>query len=156
LFALDRQSGTLAFTIADPHSDWDGWTMGTAPVLTHDGDIVATHDGRMIRFDVQGRRIEWEVDRHFRGQATVKGDVIFANDGGALTAWNAVGGTLLWTWIAPGSEALDGNIVATDSHVFLQSASRTYAVNLSTRTVDWSHRRVSSPASLARSPPASR
>lgn len=139
LYVLDRQAGTLAFTIPDPNFAWDGWSMNTAPVLTHDGDIVATHDGRLLRFDVQGRRIEWELSRNFRGQATVKGDVIVANDGGTLTAWNAVTGTLLWSWIAPGSQALDGNIVVTDTHVFVQSTSMTYAVDLSTRAIDWSY-----------------
>ena len=139
LYVLDRQAGTLAFTIPDPNFDWNGWSMSTAPVLTYDGDIVVTHDGRLLRFDVQGRRIEWELNRNFVGQATVKGDVILANDGGTLTAWNAVAGTLLWSWIAPGSEALDGNIVVTDTHVFVQSTSSTYAVNLSTRTIDWSY-----------------
>jgi hypothetical protein len=139
LYVLDRQAGTLAFTIPDPNFEWNGWSMNTAPVLTYDGDIVATHDGRLLRFDVQGRRIEWELNRSFLGQATVKGDVIFANDGGTLTAWNAVAGTLLWSWSAPGSDALDGNIVVTHTHVFVQSATSTYAVNLSTRVIDWSY-----------------
>ncbi len=123
LYVLDRQAGTLAFTIPDPSFEWNGWSMDTAPMLTYDGDVVVTHDGRLLRFDVQGRRIEWELDRNFLGQATVKGDVIFANDGGTLTAWNAVAGTLLWSWIPPGSEVVDGNIVVTDTHVFLQSTS---------------------------------
>ncbi len=139
LYVLDRQTGTRAFTIPDPNFDWNGWSMRTAPVLTHDGDIVATHDGRLLRFDVQGRRIEWELNRSFTGQATVAGNVIFAIDAGALTAWHAIAGTLLWTWIAPGSQALDGNIVVTDSHAFVQSTSSTYAVNLATRTIDWSY-----------------
>jgi hypothetical protein len=139
LYVLDRQTGTLAFTIPDTNFQWDGWSMGTAPVLTHDGDVLATHDGRLIRFDVQGRRIDWEVDRNFLGQATVRGDVIYVNDGGTLTAWNALAGTLLWTWIGPGGGGVDGNIVVTDTHVFVQSTSTTYAVRLSTRTIDWSY-----------------
>lgn len=139
LYVLDRQAGTLAFTIPDPNFEWNGWSMDTAPVLTRDGDIVAAHDGRLLRFDVQGRRIQWEVDRNFLGQAAVKDDVIFANDGGTLTAWHAGAGTWLWSWIPPGGAVLDGNIVVTDTHVFVQSTSSTYAVRLSTRTIDWSY-----------------
>lgn len=139
LYVLDRLTGTPAFSIPDPNFDWNGWTMGTAPVLTHDGDVVASHDGRLIRFDVQGRRIQWELDRDFRGQASLRGDVIYANDGGTLTAWNAANGALLWTWLGPASGVMTGNIVVTDSHAFVQSSSTTYAVNLATRAVDWSY-----------------
>jgi outer membrane protein assembly factor BamB len=101
LYVLNRGTGKLVFMIPDPNFSWDGWSMRTAPVLTHDGDIVATHDGRLIRFDVQGRRIAWEVDRDFWGQATVRGNVIYVNDGGRLTAWDAVNGTFLAAWSGP-------------------------------------------------------
>lgn len=136
---MNRGTGKLVFMIPDPNFSWDGWSMRTAPVLTHDGDIVATHDGRLIRFDVQGRRIAWEVDRDFWGQATVRGNVIYVNDGGRLTAWDAVNGTFLAAWSGPGSATIEGKIVVTDTHVFVQSFTTTYAVNLSTRRVDWSY-----------------
>lgn len=139
LRVVDRQTGALAFTIADADVDWYGTSRGTAPLLTPDGDVLATRGGRLIRFDVHGRQIQWAVARNFRGQPTLKGDVILANDGGTLTAWDAFQGTLLWTWFGPGSEVIVGNIVATDTHAFVQSASKTYAVNLATRQIDWSY-----------------
>lgn len=43
------------------------------------------------------------------------------------------------TWIGPGGATISGNIVVTDSHVFVQSGSATHAVNLSTRSIDWSY-----------------
>lgn len=139
LYVQDRQTGATVFSIPDPNFSWNGWSMGTAPVLTHDGDVLATHDGRLLRFDVQGRRIQWELKRDFRGQFAVHGDVIYANDGGTLTAWNALTGGLLWTWLGPGAGVMTGNIVVTDTHAFVQSSTTTYAVNLATRLVDWSY-----------------
>lgn len=139
LYVLDRHTGTQAFMIPDPNFQWNGWTMNVAPVLTADGDVIATHDGRLIRFDVQGRRIEWERKRNFAGQATLAGNVIYANDGGTLTAWDAVQGTLLWSWFGPGGETITGNLVATSTHVFVQSAATTYAVNVVTRQAEWSY-----------------
>lgn len=139
LYVRDRQTGAAAFSIADPNFEWNGWTMDTAPVLTHDGDVLATHDGRLIRFDVQGRQIQWELNRDFRGQFAVRGDVIYANDGGTLTAWNALTGGVLWTWLGAGSGVMTGNIVVTDTHAFVQSATTTYAVNLTTRATEWSY-----------------
>lgn len=139
LYVRDRQTGAAVFSIPDPNFSWNGWSMHTAPVLTHDGDVLATHDGRLLRFDVQGRRIQWELKRDFRGQFAVNGDVIYANDGGTLTAWNAQTGGLLWTWLGPGSGVMTGNIVVTDTHAFVQSSTTTYAVNLSSRATDWSY-----------------
>jgi len=139
LYVLDRHTGAQAFMIPDPNFQWNGWTMNVAPVLTADGDVIATHGGRLVRFDVQGRRIEWERARNFTGQATLAGNVIYANDGGTLTAWDAVQGTLLWSWFGPGGETITGNLVATTTHVFVQSATTTYAVNLATRQAEWSY-----------------
>lgn len=139
LYVLDRQTGVQAFMIPDLNFQWNGWTMSVAPVLTTDGDVIATHDGRLIRFDVQGQRIEWERKRAFNGQVTLAGNVIYANDGGTLTAWDAVQGTLLWSWFGSGGETITGNLVATTTHVFVQSATTTYAVNLTTRQADWSY-----------------
>ena len=139
LYVRDRQTGAAVFSIPDPNFSWNGWSMNTAPVLTHDGDVLATHDGRLLRFDIQGRRIQWELRRDFRGQFAVAGDVVYANDGGTLTAWNALTGGLLWTWLGPGSGVITGNIVVTDTHAFVQSSTTTYAVNLTTRATDWSY-----------------
>lgn len=139
LYVLDRHTGAQVFMIPDPNFQWNGWTMNTAPVLTADGDVIATHNGRLMRFDVQGRRIEWERKRSFAGQVALAGGVIYANDGGTLTAWDAVQGTLLWSWFGPGGETITGNMVATTTHVFVQSASTTHAVNVTTRQAEWSY-----------------
>jgi outer membrane protein assembly factor BamB len=138
LYVRDRQTGAAVFSIPDPNASSNGF-MSTAPVLTHDGDVLATYGGRLIRFDVQGRAIQWELSRDFRGQVAAKGDVIYANDGGTLTAWNALTGGLLWTWLGPGSGVMTGNIVVTDTHAFVQSSTTTYAVNLATRATEWSY-----------------
>lgn len=139
LYVMDRQTGVVEFSIADRNFDWNGWSMHLAPVLTNDGDIVAIQDGRLIRFDVDGRSIDWEMSRSFSGQPSIAGETLFAIDSNSLTAWNAATGDYQWTWAPTGGDSVVGNIIATDSHIFVQSRTTTYAVNLSTREADWSY-----------------
>ena len=137
LYVLNRTTGTREFTISDPQFDWNGWSMNLAPVLTDDGDVIAIHDGRLIRFDVDGRTIDWEMQRSFSGQPTVAGNVIYAIDSSTLTAWDVSTGDYLWGWTPSGGERVVGNLIATDTHILAQSTSSTFAVNLATGVEDW-------------------
>lgn len=136
LYVLDRASGQLLHRIDDPNFDWNGWSMNLAPVLGGAGDVIAIHDGRLIRFDLDARNIAWELSRHFVGQPCVARGVIYAIDSGALTAWDQLTGTLLWSW-AP-VENLTESVIVTDTHVIVGSSQSTYVVNVDTHGDDWS------------------
>jgi hypothetical protein len=135
LTVVNRQTGLVAYSISDPGFEWNGWSMNLAPVLGGANDVLAIHDGRLIRFDVGSRIIAWELQRNFSGQPSVAKGVIYAIDGGALTAWNQSTGTLLWSW----GSGLSGPMIVTDTHVLVSGSSSTYAVNLGTRLSDWSY-----------------
>jgi outer membrane protein assembly factor BamB len=137
LYVLDRATGNLAFSIPDPNFDWDGWSMNLAPVLGGKDDVIAIHDGRLIRFDLAGRRIAWEVARSFTGQPSVAKGVIYAVDAGALTASDQATGQLLWSWGLP-TEKVVGPLIVTNTHVFAALERSTHAIDLVSRSSVWS------------------
>ena len=136
LYVMNRTTGSLAFTISDPKFDWNGWSMHEAPVIGSSNDILAIHDGRLIKFDLTAHNIQWEVDRSFQGQLSLANGVIYANDGGTLEAWSETTGQLLWSWFPPG-DSITGNIVVTDSHVFTTTSSHIFAIDLASHHATW-------------------
>ena len=139
LYVLNRQTGARLFSIPDPNFDWSGWSMNLAPVITDDGDVIAIHDGRLISFDVDGRRIGWESQRSYKGQPVIVGDVIYAIDAGTLTAVDASDGTFLKAWDPPAGVSVSGNMIATNSHLFVQSPTTTYMLDIGTFDIAWSY-----------------
>lgn len=138
LYAFDRLTGQASFTIADPNFEWNGWSMNLAPVLGEFGDAIAVHDGRLISFDLAGRRIRWQFDRLYSGQASVAHGTIYALANGRLAAVDERTGADLWSWQAP-EGALSGPFIVTESHILVGSATRVHAVDLATRTDAWSY-----------------
>lgn len=138
LYAFNRNTGAPAFTIPDPNFDWNGWSMNLAPVLGSQNNALAIHDGRMISFDLQNRRIGWELHRNFTGQPTLADGVIYAIDSGALTARKEGTGDLLWSWEPAGGGSLNGSMIATNNLLFVHSSSTTFAVDLTTHQSTWS------------------
>jgi outer membrane protein assembly factor BamB len=138
LYVLDRRSGSLRYMIADPHFDWDGWSMNEAPALGDAGDALAIHDGRLISFDLAAHTLRWERERGFAGQPSVAHGVIYAIDGGSLVALDEASGADLWSWRPPEGQ-LTGTLVVTDSHILASSFATTYAVEIASRSQVWSY-----------------
>ncbi|HTO71256.1 MAG TPA: PQQ-binding-like beta-propeller repeat protein [Myxococcota bacterium] len=138
LYALDRTKGTVAYTIADPNFSWDGWTMGSTVALGGANDGFAIHDGRLLKFDLAGRQIAWQLVRNFTGQPSVANGVVYAIDSGALTAWSEASGQLLWTFALP-TQTFSGPILVTQTHAFVSGSGSTYAVDLVTHQSVWAH-----------------
>lgn len=138
LTVVNRQTGLVAYSIPDPDFVWNGWSMNLAPMLGGMNDVLAINGGRLIRFDLAGRAISWQRPRNFSGQPSVANGVIYAIDGGVLTAWDQLTGTLLWSWNPPAG-SLSGPMIVTDTHVLVSGSSSTYALNLGTRLSDWSY-----------------
>jgi len=138
LYVLDRATGNPVYTIADPHFDWNGWSMNLAPVLGGNDDAIAIHDGRLISFDLAGRRIRWEIDGGFTGQPAVAHGTLYAIAGGRLLALDERTGATVWSWEAP-EGGLTGPMIVTESHALVCSATRVHAVDLLTRSDAWSY-----------------
>ena len=137
LYVLNRNTGTTAFSIADSGFDWNGWSMDEAVVLGGDQDAIAIQSGRLLKFDLASHAIAWQIARGFVGQATVANGVIYADDAGTLEAWSASTGSLMWSWAPPGNGSITGNIVATNSHVFVENSTNIFAVDLNTHLTAW-------------------
>ncbi len=137
LYAADRFTGALVSVIDDPNFEWGGWSMDQAPVVGSHEDVIAINDGRLISFDVVGRRIRWELARAFSGQASVAHDRIYAIDGGRLVVLDEVTGAERWSWQPP-QGTLNGPMIVTDTHAIASTATHVYAVDLLTRSGAWS------------------
>jgi outer membrane protein assembly factor BamB len=138
LYVIDRLTGNLVTFISDPNFDWNGWSMNLAPVLGEMDDVLAIHNGRILRFDVASRSIAWELEGSFVGQPSVAEGVIYAIAGGALVARDQETGAPRWSWSAADGP-LTSNLVVTNTHVLAATATTLYAVELLSGDVKWSH-----------------
>ncbi len=138
VYAIDRRTGVQQYFISDPNFDWNGWSMSLAPVLGSDNTLLAIHNGRLISFDLGNQNIKWQLSRSFAGQLSLAKGIIYALDGGALTAWDEKTGSFLWTW-ATTTGNLTGTIIVTDTHVLVRNSTRVFAVDLTSHTDVWSY-----------------
>ncbi len=138
LYVADRISGAQVLFIPDPNFSWNGWSMRLAPVLGGMNDVLAIHDGRLIRFDVATGSIAWELAQSFSGQPSVARGVVYALDGGALVALDQATGARQWSWQPPAGQ-LTGSLIVTDTHVLVSSDSEVYAVEILSQTDVWSY-----------------
>lgn len=135
LYVINRASGSLAFRIPDPNFDWNGWSMYLAPVIGGQGNILAIHDGRLINFDVNNRKIAYEIKQAFTGQVSVAKGRVYAINGGNIDIRDESTGALLSTIDLP--DSFYDALIVTDSHVIARSQSKTYFISLRTGQVDW-------------------
>jgi hypothetical protein len=109
--------------------------MNLAPALGGANDIFVIYNGRLIRFNLSLKNINYELKRNFSGQPSIARGIVYAVDSGALTAWDQITGTLLWSWASTSS--ITGTIVVTDSHAFVSDSNKTYAIDLQTHQSVW-------------------
>lgn len=138
LYVVDRRTGVLAFKISDPNFDWGGWSMRLAPVLGAHDNVIAIQDGRLISFDVANRKIGWEIDGSFTGQAVLADGVIYSIDAGVLSARDEQTGAPLWVWEIA-NKSLLGELFVTDNLAFVRTSNSTHAVDLGLRQEAWSY-----------------
>jgi outer membrane protein assembly factor BamB len=140
LYVLDRHSGQRRRFIPDPNFVWAGWSMRSAPVILDDRDVIAVHDGRVLRFDVGGENVAWEHLDQYVGQPTVARGTIHVINGDHVEALDLSSGTELWRWTPPpGEGGPTGTMIVTDSHLFVSTTVAVHAVDLSTQESSWSY-----------------
>jgi hypothetical protein len=137
LYALNKLTGNVEYRIDDPNFDWNGWSMDTVAVYGEDGLMFAVHDGRLIAFDTSARSMLWEIAQAFKGQPSCRDGVVYALNGSSVSAASAHTGEVLWSWDSGAS--LTQNIIVTDSHLIVGSASTTYLIDLQTHSQVWSY-----------------
>lgn len=135
---MDRSSGSVNFNISDPGFVWSGWSMNLAPVLGASNDLLAIQGGRLLSFDLVGRKIGWQISASFVGQVSVGRGVLYAVNSSELEARSEADGAFKWAWI-PTSGVPTGNIIVTDNLIFVSSGTATYAVDTNTHQTVWSY-----------------
>lgn len=138
MYAVRASDGGLLYDIADPNFSWDGWSMNVALSLGSQQDALATHNGRLISFDLAGHAIRWERPGSFSGQVTILNNVLYVVSAGQVEARNESDGALLWIWVPPEGQAT-GPIVVTDNLLFVSTSARTYALDLASRKQVWTY-----------------
>gem|GEM_PF-1796474 len=138
LYALNKSTGNVEYRIDDPNFDWNGWSMNTVAVYGEDGLMHAVHDGRLITFDTLTQQLLWENSASFKGQPSFRDGVVYSLNGSGVSAVSTSTNQLLWSW-APAGGTLSQNIIVTDSHLIVGSASKTYMVDLDTHQEVWSY-----------------
>jgi len=138
LTVIDRLSGNTVFEIADPNFSWDGWSMQVSPVIGFHDDIIAAHDGRLIRFDLAARTLGWELDINATGQPALANGLIYVISSGSVQVRDERDGSLAWLW-SPGGNLINSNLIVTENLLFASSDDTTYAVDLATHATVWSY-----------------
>jgi len=135
LYAVNRQTGNLDFQVYDANNVWNGWTASCA-VAVSNGFGYATNAKRLIGFDLNNRILAWQVQRQITGQPSVSGNSVYVPDGGGISAFDALTGAYLWTWV-PAVGVVNGPIVLTNNLAFVTTASGTFGVDLTTHKQVW-------------------
>lgn len=137
LYAYNRHDGSLAFSINYAAFDWNGYTVGAAPVLTRSNNIIASQNGTLVVLDLDARAISWQLKSNFSAQASSALGRIYILDAGILKVFDEFTGVLLWSWEAPSS--LVSNIVVTSNMVFVGDENNTYGIAIASRQQVWSY-----------------
>lgn len=138
LQVVDAATGTELFSIEDDDFRRSGLSMAVAPTLGGRDNVLVTQGGRLISFDLPGKRIGWQVSGGFVGQVTVQDGVLFVRKHGGIEARDEVDGSLLWSW-APPEGSVGWTLIATRNVVFASTESRTYAIDIPSRRHTWSY-----------------
>lgn len=138
LSVVDAASGAELYSIADPNFSWNGWSMGVAPVLGSSNNVLVTQGGRLLSFDLAGRRIGWTQTGSFGGNVTLSDGVIYVFNNRQVEARKESDGSLLWVWIPPEGQP-QRTMAVTRNILFVSTAANTYAVDLATRRHTWSY-----------------
>jgi hypothetical protein len=134
----DTGTGTVVYEIPDSGFDWNGWSMGSAPVLGASSNLLAAQGGRLLSFDLANRRIGWTRTGGFSGQVTVANGVIYAFNNQTVEARRESDGALLWVWVSPAG-SLQGTMIATQNVLFVSNGTTTYALDLGAHLQAWSY-----------------
>lgn len=136
--ASDPLTGGVVFEIPDPAFEWNGWSMNLSPVLGAQDNLLVTQGGRLISFDLAGRRIGWTIKAAFTGNVSVANSLLYVINGGQVEARNESDGSFVWAFVPP-SGTPQSNIIVTRNMILFSTAETTYAVDLGTRASAWSY-----------------
>jgi hypothetical protein len=135
---LNLSTGATVASVVDPVFNWTGYTMNSAVVLGTNHDAFTINGGRIVCWNTTTPSIAWSQTANYAGQPTLANGVIYTLNGGTLDALNEQTGNSLWQW-SPSGGGLTGTMIATNSDLFVQTATTTYAIDLASHESVWSY-----------------
>lgn len=157
LVVIDRSTGTISATIADPFGSNSSHQYFGSPVIGHRNNVFAfagtASSGRpscnveqreqrkISSFDIGTKSYQWSTSHAYLTAPAVANGFIYAarNDPMSLDAINEGTGQITWSW-APtgmGDTSFHRNIVVTDNILFVSTDRAVYALDLATRKSVW-------------------
>jgi len=136
--AVNSATGKIEYSVTDPRFEWRGWSASSSVVLGN-GMLYSTEGGRLTALNLATRAISWYVQGNgATGQPALSAKTLYLlhANGTVLEARDPASGAAQWV------ASLGGNynqVVVTDNLAFVSNASKTLAVDLSTRQVVWSY-----------------
>jgi hypothetical protein len=141
--ALNLANGTMAANVVDPIYNENGSTVNAAIALGSNHDAFTINGGRLMCWDTtldatHTPYIAWSATNGYTGQPTVANGRVYALAGGTLNVLDEDTGSVLWQW-RPAGGVLQGTMIVTDSHLFVETSSTVYAVDLASHQSVWSY-----------------
>jgi outer membrane protein assembly factor BamB len=156
LVIVDKATGSLVATIADPNAlvvstDYYGAPIvsGNSLVVAYSGTQYMTtpiseaglRERKLVAFDIASRSVKWASAQSYTTTPATANNVIYAGHNGGIPGLDALSttdGHVLWSWTPPTGEQFHWNIVVTDNLVFVSTDKNVYAIDLTTHQTVWS------------------
>jgi hypothetical protein len=144
---VDRNSGSVVYSIPDTSYQWDGYSMFCAPVLGQPGSVIAVnvgnpHSNALTDFDTNAHSIRWQISGQYSGNPAYTTGIVYAVNSSPLRleARSETDGALSWWWTPQLSAETNfvGDVLVTNNLVFVSTNLATYATDKTTHQVVWS------------------
>lgn len=128
LNVLDRLSGNVSFTIANPSED-TFWGVSTTPVVS--GNYALVNDGRqLLAFDLVARKLAWTAQAQSARQPAVVGDRVYIVNDRTIEVRSLTEGKLLSSIINSRNRPFSPEFLVTNNLVFVCDDVHVYAYGL--------------------------
>jgi outer membrane protein assembly factor BamB len=158
LIDVDRATGAVKFSIADPQFVLCCYTQIAAPIVGTGGKNVIALSGdqvsgvsssseggyrarALINFDLDQRNIAWRTTKAYITHPALAHSTLFAGtlDAPSLDAIGESDGAVKWSWTpTSGDTKFCRNVVATKNLIFASTDVALYAIDINTRQQVWS------------------
>ncbi|MXO85564.1 PQQ-binding-like beta-propeller repeat protein [Altererythrobacter aurantiacus] len=137
---FDRSTGGKITSMADPNFEWRGYGWDGAPIIGTDGLVFGFSSPRMYNsetklagYSLPQRRQIWISENSYTTAPAFANGRLFAARHGLqlIDAINQATGSVAFSVAFPDSETANSNIVIASNLLFVSSASKTYAFDLS-------------------------
>jgi len=136
---IDRISGEVKASLADPFFQNSFYSYYGAPILGSMGNVMAYSSQRsastpsvLVNWSIADRAYAWRSANTYSTAPAVGGGRIYLsrNTPGQLDALDEATGRVVWSWAPPAQERMIGNTILTRTLVFVSTDKAIYAIPL--------------------------